>query len=755
MSVICEKLCLVGACAGGQGASDSVPFQLFVMPQVCDVEQAFQASNDAISRSSIPLLWHGQPTWILPHHRQALKRLTARRSRPAHVVVPGLLVVMRFGTLYLAMQLPAFGEKKWHSALLLADLLFVLLLAAFIISAIPKTATQLAHGLFSGSRAGTFFVSYCWGDGMETAHHIARLFPFETRWLDIEKLLPGSQIAEECPAAAAHSEARFALVSDAYLRSRNCGLEWAQLSKDAEQAAKSILLLWPGERSTPEEVHKLQSAGHYTVLLNKLARDGARSWRYWLKPAGYDTRFSMSMTHFDVFNCLMTSGVGHAVLRRRSPVMNGNWFSESNMSRPLYSHIALSIALPLLGLHAVVILGTIIFTRGIFSETLATPPAGETADVVQSIDDTINDDTNASAYQFAIITLTLLSAAFSVLITLFLLRRGAWRRLNQPELGWLLILLHNIGVIPMRSRPYCEGETQGAVPYVVDHFEGVVRDVLQPLIDEGVVKILSPSHVLAAETAGLLLVDDLGDAPEAESNKIYWSRQTDYGAMSEAYRKAFAGSMIKMGQQPHPNVILSSVLAQGLGCSMKHLTMGQGGLPGLLPDELLSSTVRFLGKSGGRGRLVQAILLFLFCVALAFAMFAVLYVPMFLAQECEPDSLERQVFAKAYRELERQCGNLSCRQLKDTIVPTPEYDLPAWMAVNGSEDAVVFTGCAVVLQNLSSVVEACLPALVAAPTVGSWRFNITLYNRIVCPLSTCVPAAFKPLACTVWGTGDQ
>jgi len=91
-------------------------------------------------------------------------------------------------------------------------------------------------------------------------------------WLDLENLIPGTQIAPTCNAAAKNAQFRFAFVSEDYFKSKNCGVEWVEIK---DQPERSFIFAYP---STPDDKIKLlQDSGHKVFKTPEVAQIDA-SW---------------------------------------------------------------------------------------------------------------------------------------------------------------------------------------------------------------------------------------------------------------------------------------------------------------------------------------------------------------------------------------------------------------------------------------------------------------------------------------------
>jgi len=121
-------------------------------------------------------------------------------------------------------------------------------------------AENMLSLLFREFPPGYFFVSYCWGDGVDLPRKVAGLMP--SAWLDVHNLVPGRKIVDACQAAVTASTFRFVFVSPAYLKSRNCLVEWELIDREPGQA---FIFAYPNmDRGFLED---LRRQGHHVFEL--------------------------------------------------------------------------------------------------------------------------------------------------------------------------------------------------------------------------------------------------------------------------------------------------------------------------------------------------------------------------------------------------------------------------------------------------------------------------------------------------------
>jgi len=76
-------------------------------------------------------------------------------------------------------------------------------------------------------------------------------------WLDIENLIPGTQIKPACNNAAKNAKFTFGFISADYFKSANCGVEWTEIER---RPGECILFAYP---STPQDrIEQLEKMGH-------------------------------------------------------------------------------------------------------------------------------------------------------------------------------------------------------------------------------------------------------------------------------------------------------------------------------------------------------------------------------------------------------------------------------------------------------------------------------------------------------------
>jgi len=136
----------------------------------------------------------------------------------------------------------------------------------------PRTPQDIINTLFRGHNDGLFMASYQWNDHptltqaqmKEPANQksqgllprkVATLLPHS--WLDIENLIPGTQIKPACNSAAKNAKFTFGFISADYFKSANCGVEWTEIER---RPGECILFAYP---SCPQEkIDALAAMGH-------------------------------------------------------------------------------------------------------------------------------------------------------------------------------------------------------------------------------------------------------------------------------------------------------------------------------------------------------------------------------------------------------------------------------------------------------------------------------------------------------------
>lgn len=157
---------------------------------------------------------------------------------------------------------------------------FVLLMAFFnqkyylpwIKNVEPRSPDELLKVFFQGHPEGLFMASYQWNDHPTLTQtqmkqpenqkfqgllprKIAVMMPHS--WLDIENLIPGTQIKPTCNMAAKNARFTFGFISEDYFKSANCGVEWTEIER---RPGECILFAYP---TTPKDkLAELEKMGH-------------------------------------------------------------------------------------------------------------------------------------------------------------------------------------------------------------------------------------------------------------------------------------------------------------------------------------------------------------------------------------------------------------------------------------------------------------------------------------------------------------
>jgi len=166
------------------------------------------------------------------------------------------------------------------------------------------TELELVQTLFKSQNDGLFMSSYQWNDRVDQKdpqgkipRKLAALLPHA--WLDLENLIPGTQIAPTCNAAARNALFRFAFVSADYFKSKNCGVEWVEIK---DQPERTFIFAYP---STPEDkLKELEAAGHTIYRMPEVHLDVGPAW---------------------LNEHLVQSRAANVVFRQKTPPINENW----------------------------------------------------------------------------------------------------------------------------------------------------------------------------------------------------------------------------------------------------------------------------------------------------------------------------------------------------------------------------------------------------------------------------------------------
>jgi hypothetical protein len=99
---------------------------------------------------------------------------------------------------------------------------------------LSKDMHALFECLFGKFPSHSFMISYNWVDP-ELPRSLATLFPADVCWLDVNKLMPGTEITDACRAAASGASARFVFLTRQYLASVNCQSEFEAMRLEPER----------------------------------------------------------------------------------------------------------------------------------------------------------------------------------------------------------------------------------------------------------------------------------------------------------------------------------------------------------------------------------------------------------------------------------------------------------------------------------------------------------------------------------------
>lgn len=195
----------------------------------------------------------------------------------------------------------------------------------------PFSEQELLKTIFGHFPDFSFMISYCWSDDTHAQGHkgyrkgrIPRLIASwfgETCWIDIKKLIPGTQLRPAIVEACTNSAFRLAFVSEAYFASANCMVEWAVIDASPD---KCIVFAYPCV--TPGQLQDMEDAGHtvYEIAhIEKLLMKNSR----WLLEALLSTRKATSLFHTSTPP--MNEPRWYATLRFLDPSPGHRWIQQS------------------------------------------------------------------------------------------------------------------------------------------------------------------------------------------------------------------------------------------------------------------------------------------------------------------------------------------------------------------------------------------------------------------------------------------
>lgn len=145
----------------------------------------------------------------------------------------------------------------------------------------PWSGEEVIKAMFGHFPDFYFMVSYCWSDKLESQKSkavgelprtLAKWFG-ETCWVDINKLIPGTQLKQAIVEAVSQAKFRFAFVSKQYVASKNCQIEWKIIDKEP---TKCLVFAYP---DTPEEnLTQMKARGHSVFMLGDMADELSPMW---------------------------------------------------------------------------------------------------------------------------------------------------------------------------------------------------------------------------------------------------------------------------------------------------------------------------------------------------------------------------------------------------------------------------------------------------------------------------------------------
>jgi len=201
----------------------------------------------------------------------------------------------------------------------------------------PYSSQELINLLFRGHADGLFMASYQWNDHptltqaqmKEPANQkfqgllprkVATLLPHS--WLDIENLIPGTQIKPACNNAAKNAKFTFGFISADYFKSANCGVEWTEIER---RPGECLLFTYP---STPQDrVDQLAAMGHKIFKVSEVFDRMSPEW---------------------LLEFLVCSRQANFVFAQKTPPINEAWLATLRYYFPTPDNQWLKFPLPIL-----------------------------------------------------------------------------------------------------------------------------------------------------------------------------------------------------------------------------------------------------------------------------------------------------------------------------------------------------------------------------------------------------------------------
>jgi len=201
----------------------------------------------------------------------------------------------------------------------------------------PYSSDELIRLFFRGQQDGLFMASYQWNDHptltqaqmKEPANQkfqgvlprkVATLLPHS--WLDIENLIPGTQIKPACNSAAKNAKFTFGFISADYWKSANCGVEWSEIER---RPGECILFTYP---SAPQDrVDQLAAQGHKIFKVTDVFDRMSPEW---------------------LLEFMVCSRQANFLFANKTPPINEHWLSTLRYYFPTPDNQWLKFPLPIL-----------------------------------------------------------------------------------------------------------------------------------------------------------------------------------------------------------------------------------------------------------------------------------------------------------------------------------------------------------------------------------------------------------------------
>lgn len=339
----------------------------------------------------------------------------------------------------------------------------------------PRSPAELLRVLFQGHPEGLFMASYQWNDHPTLTQaqmkqpenqkfqgllprKIAVMMPHS--WLDIENLIPGTQIKPTCNMAAKNARFTFGFISEDYFKSANCGVEWTEIER---RPGECILFAYP---STPKEkLEELSKMGHKIFKVEDVFDRMGPEW---------------------MLDHLISSRQANFMFALKTPPINEKWLPTLRYYFPTPDMQWLKMSLPLILGYVLLLIWHISWSAsGRVFELFRSPVIG-----------------TLGVLAFFLPVIGIVIQLYFMVVTF-----GTGFAYPQlPDVCLLLYLLKKLDVIPtIKVYTNCKSETDPDVKALEDL--GIIKYVDE--IMEGDVRILN--------------IDKLDDLPPPRSSDVIWA----------------------------------------------------------------------------------------------------------------------------------------------------------------------------------------------------------------------------------------